>query len=377
MKTLVKAFGTLLIIAVINGTALGATDQPATPAPGHSTSVPLAPDAPSSYIVKRGDTLWAIAGKFLSQPWYWPEIWYLNPEIKNPHLIYPGDTLHLVYDVNGRPHLEVERGDLGRAADAKLSPQMRTTPLDEAIKAIPYEIVAAFMSKPGVLSADDVKHGAYVAGLGERRVIAGVGDILYARGLAGVEPGTRYQIMHIGEKITDPDDRTVLGYQGIYAGSARVERAAEGKKGLAKLMINESAREAFIGDLLIPETVDISTDFVPRAPAREVKGQIISMINGVNVIGQYQVVIINRGKRHGLEAGNILTVWQTGDTVKDYGRGGLPARGELTRPFAPSRNLPSEAAGTFMVFKTYDRLSYGLILRAQSDMHVGDSVKNP
>ena len=185
MKTLVKTFGALLIAAAFTGAALGATDQPAPPAPGHSTSVPLAPDAPSSYIVKRGDTLWAIAGKFLSQPWYWPEIWYLNPEIKNPHLIYPGDTLHLVYDANGRPHIEVERGDLGRAADAKLSPQVRTTPLDEAIKAIPYEIVAAFMSKPGVLNADDVKHGAYVAALGERRVIAGVGDILYARGLTG------------------------------------------------------------------------------------------------------------------------------------------------------------------------------------------------
>ncbi|HXQ64205.1 MAG TPA: LysM domain-containing protein [Steroidobacteraceae bacterium] len=377
MKKFLKFAGFLALGALVGQLALGAdTDASlARPAPGQSTSVPLAPDAPSSYVVQRGDTLWAIAAKFLSQPWYWPEIWYLNPEINNPHRIYPGDTLRLVYDASGKPHIEVERGS-GSAGTERLSPQIRATPLAQAIPAIPYDVVAAFMSKPSVVSNEDAKRLPYLVGLANHHVIAGVGDVVYARGIAGVDPGARYNVVHLGELLKDPDDGAVLGYQGIYAGLARVERTA-GSDGLAKLVIAESGRETLAGDRLVREQVEVPLDFMPHAPSQPVTGTIISVLGGVTVIGQYQVVVINRGKQHGLEAGHVLAVWQVGDVVKDRGPGGAANTNQFTEPFAPSVRLPSEHAGTFMVFKTYDRISYGLIMTAQNAMHVGDTVKNP
>jgi hypothetical protein len=374
MKKFPKFAGFLALGALVGQLALGAdSDAPAArPAAGHSTSVPLAPDAPSSYVVQRGDTLWAIAAKFLSQPWYWPEIWYLNPDINNPHRIYPGDTLRLVYDASGKPHIEVERG----SNTERLSPQIRATPLAQAIPAIPYDIVAAFMSKPSVVTPEEAEQLPYVVGLGDRHVIAGVGDVIYARRLAGVEPGARYNMVHLGERLKDPDDGAFLGYQGIHAGLARLERAA-GDDGIAKLVIAESGREGLVGDRLVRDQVEVPLDFMPHAPPKPVRGTIISVLDGVTVIGQYQVVVINRGKRDGLEPGHVLAVWQQGDIVKDRGPGGAANTNQFTEPFRPNVRLPSEHAGTFMVFKTYDRVSYGLIMTAHNAMHVGDTVKNP
>jgi hypothetical protein len=345
-------------------------------APANRMSVPLAPDAPSTYVVQRGDTLWGISGRFLTQPWYWPELWYVNPEIKNPHLIYPGDTLRLVYGADGRPQIRVERGNT-----VVLSPQVRTSPLDQSIPAIPYEIVASFMSKPTVLSKEDAESLPYVVAHREGKVIGGMGDMIYGRGVEGA-PGTRYNIVHLGERLRDPEGGDHLGFQGIYAGLARVERAANAPRAadeaaLAKLAIVESTRETLQGDRLIGESVDVPLDFVPHAPAQPVDGQIMSVIDGVSTIGQYHVVVINRGKRHGLEPGHVLQVWQTGDKVRDYGPTTDSWTRQITKPFASKVQLPSERAGTFMVFRVYDRLSYGLVLSADTVMAVGDSVRSP
>ena len=352
----------------------------AAPATGRSTSVPLAPDAPASYVVQRGDTLWGISSKFLSQPWFWPEIWYLNPDIKNPHLIYPGDTLRLVYDAEGRPQLRVERGEQAEHGEVvHLGPQVRTTSLDQAITSIPFEIVAAFMSKPSVISKEDAKSLPYIVALGEQRVIAGMGDVFYARGVKGVDTGSRLNVVHVGGQLKDPESGNVLGYQGVYTGSARLERAATGRgsNDLAKLVLTSSARESLPGDRLVHDSLDVPLDFVPHAPSRPVNGQIISVVDGVTVIGQYHVIIINRGKRHGLEPGHVLSIWRTGDKVADRGPGGHSDANQFTRPFAPSVRLPSERAGTFMVFRAYNDMSYGLVLNAASEMHVGDGIRNP
>jgi LysM domain len=354
------------------GTLVQAAD-PETPRAGRSTSVPLAPDAPSSYVVQRGDTLWAISSKFLTQPWYWPEIWYLNPEIKNPHRIYPGDTLRLVYDAaTGRPQIHVERGDTVR-----LSPKIQTTPLDQAIPAIPFEIVAAFMSKPSVISREDSKKLPYVVALPDNRVVAGMNDYLYVRGLGAAAPGTTLNVVHLGDQLRDPDGRGVLGYQGIYTGLARVERAAagEGKNDLSKLVLVSSTRETTPGDRLIRETLDVPLDFVPHAPARPVNGRIIAVNDGVNIIGQYQVIAINRGRSDGLEPGDVLAIWQRGEKAPD--RGGRTFGDDANRTFVPKVQLPEERAGTFMVFKTYAEMSYGLVMSAESAIHVGDTLRNP
>jgi hypothetical protein len=372
MKNL-RQFAGFLALGVLLGQMALAAD-PGSPTAGRSTSVPLSPDAPSSYTVQRGDTLWGIASKFLSQPWYWPEIWYLNPDIKNPHRIYPGDTLRLVYDADGKPQIRVERGD-----QVHLSPQVRSLPLSEAITAIPFEIVAAFMSKPSILAKDEADKLPYVVAVGNSQVEAGMDDVLYVRGVKDADIGARFNVVHIGDRLKDPETHTVLGFQGIYTGRARLERAASGsgKNDLAKFVLTESARETLPGDRLVRDALDVPVDFVPHAPPKPVRGQIISVIGGVNVIGQYQVVIINRGKRDGLEPGHVLGIWELGAEVKDRGPGGLIASNQFKEPFAKSVKLPSELAGNFMVFKTYERVSYGLVMSAVTDLHVGDIVKNP
>lgn len=377
MKNLRRFLGLLALGALVSMSALA--DDPATPAPGRTTSVPLSPDAPSSYTVQRGDTLWGIASKFLTQPWYWPEIWYLNPEIQNPHRIYPGDTLHLVYvaGANGevRPEIHVERGN-----EVHLSPQVRELPISNAITAIPFEIVAAFMSKPSVVPKEESDKLPYVVAIGNSQIAAGMNDTLYARGLpSGADVGTRYSVVHVGDKLIDPDNHKLLGYQGIYTGRARLERGAEGsgKNALAKLVLTESARETLAGDRLVTEPLDVPVDFVPHAPAQQVQGRVMSVIGGVNVIGQYQVIVINRGKHDGLEPGHVLGVWELGLKTKDRGPGGLTTSNQFKEVTAKTVTLPNELAGTFMVFKTYEHLSYGLVMNALSALHVGDIVKNP
>jgi hypothetical protein len=259
-----------------------------------------------------------------------------------------------------------------------LSPQVRTTALDQAITTIPFEIVAAFMSKPSVISSEDEKSLPYIVALGDQRVIGGMGDVFYARGVKGVETGSRLNVVHVGDKLRDPESGKALGYQGVYTGTARLERASQGtgKTALAKLVLTTSARETLAGDRLIRDNLEVPLDFVPHAPSRPVNGQIISVVDGVTVIGQYHVVIINRGRHQGLEPGHVLSIWERGDVVTDRGRRGMHSN-ELTAPFAPSVRLPSEKAGTFMVFRAYNDMSYGLVLNAASELHVGDSIKNP
>ena len=344
------------------------------PPPGRSTSVPLAADAPSSYTVKKGDTLWAIAGKFLSKPWYWPEIWYLNTDIKNPHLIYPGDTLRLVYDAQGNPHIVLERGDVVR-----LSPQMRTSDIRNAIPTLPYEVVAAFMSKPSVISKEDAATLPYITGFNDGHVAGGVTDAAYVRGLQEAPIGTRFHVVHLGKALKDPDSGEFLGYEGIYTGVVRLDRWSPGtdKNDFSKLTIMESGRETMPGDRIVTPPTEVELDFLPHAPAHPVTGKIIAVMDGVNLVGQYEVVVINRGTAAGLEPGNVLEIFTRGEQIPDRGHGGIIGSQEFTALTQPTVTLPDEQAGLFMVFKAYENLSYGLVLSLHHPSHTGDIVKNP
>lgn len=337
-----------------------------------ATPVALAPDAPERYTVQPRDTLWDIAERFLKSPWVWPDLWRANPQVKNPHLIYPGDVLVLVYR-DGQPQLILERG--GESAVVRLSPQVRSTPIGEAIPAIPYEVVAAFMSKPSVISAEDLQRRPYVLSLKDGRLVGAAGGELYARRLEKARLGARFNVVHAGAPLRDPDTGKVLGYAGIYTGTARVEKTGDP----ATLLLTESARESLKGDLLFAEKLDVPLDFVPHAPKRKVKGKLISVVDGVSVIGQYQVVAVNLGKQDGLEAGHVLGVRQSGGTVRDTG-----AKQPFTAWTAAFREgsakrvkLPAEQVGLFLVFKAYDNLSYGLIVQAAAPLRVGDAVGNP
>jgi hypothetical protein len=343
---------------------------PSTAAPPSATpqgGLVVNPNAPDSYVVKRGDTLWGIAKVFLRDPWFWPEIWQVNPQIQNPHLIYPGDTLRLVY-IEGKPTIMLQRGDA-----ARVLPRVRSQPFEGAVTAIPYEIVAAFMSKPSVLAKEQIKDAPYVLATRDMHVVMSDGNTLYARGFSGpVELGTHYNVVHVGDALRDPDDgNRIVGYDGIFTGAGHVTRIGDP----ATLIMTESARETLEGDKLFAGGVDVPLDFIPSAPKIKTDGRIIAVSNGVTVIGQYDVVVINRGARDGLAPGNVLAVFQTGSVIRDtVNRGFLNGMSRLS---APKVRLPDERTGTFMVFKTFDHLSYGLIMEATDVIRVADRVENP
>jgi LysM domain len=314
---------------------------------------PLAPDAPDTYVVKKGDTLWDIAATFLKDPWYWPEIWYVNPQIENPHLIYPGDVLGLVY-IEGQPKVTPVV-----ASTVRLSPQARSTPLTEAITSVPYEAVAAFLSSGVVLERGEVKNLPYLVATKGEHLIAAAGDTVYVRN-SDAQPGERFNVVQVGDKLIDPDDHDFLGYHGIQIGQGTVRRSGDP----TTFALTESKQEAKQGDRLVPTAVDVPLNFFPKAPSSSIDGRIISVVGGVTQIGQYQVIVMNRGSRHGLAVGDVLTVFQNGPKVRDHVSGG-------------SVELPDEQAGTVMVFKVYDRISYGLIMEATQAIHVQDHVRNP
>jgi len=324
----------------------------------------ISPTAPQSYTVKKGDTLWDIANVFLRDPWYWPEIWYVNPQVENPHLIYPGDVLALAYGADGNAQVRLERG-----GGTRMSPRVRSQPLEGAITAIPYEIVAAFMSKPSVLQKDQIKTAPHIVSSRDQHLIMAPGNTIYAKGDVPGEIATRYNIVHVGEALRDPDDNDVVGYEGIYTATARISRQGDP----TSLEVIEGSRESFDGDLLFPGEVDVPLDFIPHSPTAPVDGSIISIVDGISVVGQYQVVVINRGKSHGLEPGHILLVEQAGPVGKDKSS----KAAKVSTLFAKKVRLPNELAGTFMVFKTFDRISYGLIMEAQAPMRVNDRVMSP
>jgi hypothetical protein len=328
-----------------------------------SGGVALNPGHPDQYVVKRGDTLWDISAMFLRDPWYWPEIWHANPQIENPHLIYPGDVLTLVY-VDGKPQLQLQRGGAAIAGGTeKLSPQVREQPIEDAIPTIPLETIKAFLSRGAILQKDEIEKLPYVVSIRGQHLVGAAGNDLYVRGdVQGVDYG--YNVVHPGAKLVDPDDGDVVGYEGVFVGSGAIRRVGDP----ATLFLKESAREVLEGDRLISQTFRYPATFQPRPPAQPVDGSIIHVVDGVSQIGQYQVVVINRGSRDGLEPGNVLRIWQSGDKIEDH-----------RKPGRISRNvrLPEEPAGLSIVFRTYDRMSYALVVQATGEIHVLDKVRNP
>ena len=323
----------------------------------------LNPRHPETYVVQNGDTLWDIASMFLRDPWLWPEIWQINPQVENPHLIFPGDILSLAYLGDGRPVVNVERGPVTASSGnvERLSPRVRSQPLEEAISTIPYETLAAFLNRPTVLEKDQLEGLPYIVANREG-LIGSAGRDVYVRG-TDVPVGSIYSVIQRGEELVDPDDDDVVGYNGIYVGTGRIDRT--GDPGTMRLL--DGTREALVGDYLIGQERSAQFNYLPRPPAQQVEGRIISVIDGVSLIGQYQVVVINRGERNGLEPGHVLRIYQTGRVVHD----------DVRRGFAQKVRLPDEPAGTMMVFRTFDRISYALIMEATNAISVLDTVRNP
>jgi len=376
LRNWIRAFAMAACVASA-GLALGVTAPSAAvaeaPPSGRSMSVPIAPDAPERYVVKKGDTLWDIARVFLKDPWYWPEIWYVNPSIANPHLIYPGDELYLTY-VNGQPRVTV-----GRAGEVRLSPQVRTEPLANAIRAIPYDLLMKFVGRPQLIEKSEVKNRPYIVGIRHEHIMGSDQNEAYAKGLRDPPAGTRFTIVHIGDELRDPDNGDVLGYIGNYAGTASViETSGQGHEQITHLGVVDTGREIRQSDKLFPADVQIGQDFVLSAPTnRDLNGQIIAIVNGTNVAGKYQVLAVNRGKRDGLVPGNAVAIFNRGEEVVDYADNGPYA---WRWGFATTRNkvqLPKERSGTMLIFRVYDRMSYGMVVESTHVIKKGDFIKHP
>ncbi len=263
-----------------------------------------------------------------------------------------------------KPEVTLTRGNVLR-----VQPLIRSTPIEGPIATIPFDAIKAFLGKPSIVSKDDLKNAPRVAGLRDRHMVAGAGHEFYVKGMQNLEPG-RYSVVRVGDELKDPESGKVLGYMGTYTGAARVDRIAD----LSKAQLVDSARETTSGDLLFAEDAQtVSADLQPRSPPVGVNGQIIAVVDGVAMIGSYQVVAINRGSRDGLEAGHVLAIDAKGEVVADgscrQSRWSFCANKTLT--------LPSERAGTLLVFKTYDQLSYGLIVEATVPVRVTDQVRTP
>jgi hypothetical protein len=336
-------------------------------------TVKLKQDHPDRYVVAKGDTLWDISARFLESPWLWPEVWSFNPQIKNPHLIYPGDVVYLEYDVQGRPVLKVQRGQPtvkltpeGKGT-VKLSPKIRSARVDTPIASIPLDAIRQFLGQPRVLSKREMENTAYIVSGKDSRLISGAGDRIYARGiLPGQDPDSRYSILRLGKAYRNEgaarDD--ILGYEAMLVGEAQVLDFGDP----TTLRILHSDREALVGDRLVPKRASgLDQTFLPHPPSMPVEGQIISVIDGVSRIGQFQTVVLNKGEQDGLEVGNVLAVFQSGAKVRD--------------PYADKRGevvtLPDQRAGIVLIFRTFDRVSYALVMEAETDMRVYDSVRNP
>ena len=359
--------GTCLALGVASPTP--ATAQEAS---GKSMSVPLAPDAPDTYVVKKGDTLWDISGVFLKYPWYWPEIWYVNPQVANPHWIYPGDVLRLVY-VDGKPRITV-----GTAGEVRLSPQVRIDPLAQAIRTIPYDVLMNFVKHPSLLTKNQVDKAPYVAGFRGGHIVGANTNEIYVIGLDKPAVGADYTVVHPGAELRDPDDGDLLGYVGHFSAEARVITTTDAKheKPMTHLAVLDTGREIQQGDVVLPTITKFGDDFVISAPKDlKLNGQVLSIVDGLAVAGRYQVLAINRGKRDGLVPGNVVAIYARGLDVSDYF-----SRGRDWTKFTASYDtikLPDERSGTMLLFTVHERMSYGLVVESKAPVRIGDFIKHP
>lgn len=354
------------------------------------------PDHPDRYTVVRGDTLWDISARFLREPWRWPEIWEVNPQIANPHLIYPGDVVYLTYR-DGRPILAVDRG----ARYVKLSPEVRSSPNDGAIPSIPIEYIESFLDPQRVVSRDEMESWPYIVSSFDQHLIAGTGNKIYIRGRDADATVTRYAIYRRGPAYVLPDDTSgydrspvvqskynyreiqgeILGYQALYVGEAEIVRGGDP----ASAIVVDAEREVLVGDRLAPHTeqAGLSSNFIPTMPSTTIDAKIVSVIDGVSEVGNYQVVVVSAGAGEGIKPGDVLAVYQTGNVVRDVVVN-QPARKNpyleyfgAPEPQADLVELPPEFAGVVIVFRTFDRVSYALVMDTERPIHIYDTVTNP
>lgn len=371
----------------------------------NAANVELQDNVPDRYVVVPGDTLWGLSSRFLTDPWRWKEIWGLNKQqIKNPHLIYPGDLIVIERTPDGNKLRIIKE----TVVMERLSPHVRMEMSDaDAIPSIPVAAIEPFLSQPLVIDKDSLESAPIVLGATDNRVLLSKGDHVYAKNMP-TDQGSSWQIFRPGKALIDPsisDEEAllpewlgeylvpesfgdyvgegwfgenkgkVLGYEAEYLGDAVVERFAE----LSTISIVRSSQEIFKGDRLIPAPPTSFVNYAPHAPEQDISGRIISVYGGVTEIGKGSIVVLSKGAQDGLERGHVLAVYrrhlsETGDNSLKVDRSfdelGSPLKREVVE-------LPEERAGLVFVFRVFKKVSYALVMQTTQPIRIFDSVKNP
>lgn len=401
--SLVVALASLVPGGVIGdgmpGTSSKSADKSASTGGTKVTQGDLKADAPDQYTVVKGDTLWGIAGRFLKDPWKWPQIWQMNREqVKDPHWIYPGDVIRL--DRSGdNPSLSLAGGggsgpSGGSATDAagnvvKIDPRVRIEKLREAIPSIPGAVIGPFLSQPLVVEAGSLDNAPAIIATEEGRVIVGSGDVAYADRI-GSGDGVNWQVFRQGAALRDPETNEILGFEAKYVGDARVRRYGNP----TTLEVTKARQEINKGDRLMPARETAYPTYMPRAPGKPIVATIMSVDGGVSELGQYQIVAINRGNRDGVEVGHVLASYRRGKTLSEGGTGwSLGGKPNPVVPDPPNATptadlkagapasavvkLPDERNGLVFVFRVFEKMSYAMVMRSTRPIYIGDVVKTP
>ena len=320
----------------------------------------LAANAPERHVVVPGDTLWGISGKFLKSPWRWPELWRMNKsEVRNPHLIYPGQVLVLEYDADGRPRLRVEGA--GEVRDVRLEPKIYVEPQKKAISSIPYELIQPYLARPMVMDLDKLDDLPRIASAENDRIILGAGDKVFVTGIKGRDK-LLWHIYRPGALLRDPDSGEKLGHEAVYVGSARL--IAEGEP--ATLQVTRSTLEIARGDRLIAEREPEIMSYMPRPPEQDIRGRILTLYGAAGNAGRYEVVSFSRGAKDGVEAGHVMALSRASRAVDERFNG-----------VKRTHINPEQQTGQAFVFLVFDRVSYALIMSSDDPITKGDVVRTP
>ncbi len=358
--------------------------------------VQIQPNAPDRHVVVKGDTLWGISGKFLKQPWRWPEVWRLNREqIRNPHLIYPGQIIYLDRNAIGGPRLSFTPPGSGveERPTVRVGPQIRAEAREAAaIPSILPSDIEPFMLRNLVIGAETLDSAPQIVkSVGERVAFANK-DSVY---VVGVKPemGKVFQMFRKGRELRDPSiavrpwyrwrhneaDPQIIGYEATYLGDATLQRDGD----VARLEIVRAIQEVQVGDYLLPAPPAETVAYVPRAPEQPVEAQVMTLPNGISEAGKTNVITLNRGKAHGLEVGHVLAAFKPTETFANPRYKDSPLNLVAGWPFTPSSEpktlqIPEERIGLVFVFRVFDNISYGMVMNTGVDnVGVGYLLRNP
>jgi hypothetical protein len=355
-----KAFSRIVL-----GLVLALTGAAAISAPGND-KLQIADKAPDSYVVKKGDTLWAISGVFLKQPWRWPEVWKLNQEqIHNPHLIYPGQVV--VLDRTG-PSLMIGRNvTMSSSSESnRLSPAVRSSDVQAPISAISLDAIRPFLTQALITDTPDSERMPTVVAIQEDRVIAGVGDTIYAKNVLEDETAVFWNVYHRAKPITNPfDDKDVLGYESLFVATAKVAVSATANT-VTELKVVSSKSEVNTTDRMLPVQKEELIAVPPHAPTVQVQAGVAEIYDGVRTAGRNSVIAISAGRNFALEPGHVLAIVRNNGSTTYRG----DAKPEVL-------NLPDSQLGLVYVFKVFNRVAYGLVVESSGPVKVGDKITNP